>query len=94
MELHSKAALTLVQRREVRRLHVKEQRSFHELARRFHVSVTTAKRWATREDPNDRSCAPRHHAGVVTDELRQAAIEERTSHPEQGPSGVIFWFFR
>ena len=85
MNLHSNAALTPARRQEVRRLFEEEHLSLHELARQFHVSVTTIKRWVSRQDPHDRSSAPHRHAGSVTPEYREAALEARREHPEHGP---------
>ena len=44
MKLHANAALTVAQRREVRRLYHEEKRSLHSLARQFHTSTGTIRR--------------------------------------------------
>ena len=45
MELHARAALTLKQRQEVKRLHVEERVSIRKLAALYHVNETTIQRW-------------------------------------------------
>ena len=85
MKLHAKAALTVQQRQEVRRLHREEQVSIRDLAGRFHVNPTTIQRWVARETPLDLSTAPLHPHTVITPEYRDAVIAYRRAHPRHGP---------
>ena len=85
MKLHSLAALTVPQRREVRRLHQEEQISVRDLAKRFRVNPTTIQRWIHRESPLDKSTAPLHPHTVITPVYRQAVIGERKANPSHGP---------
>ena len=85
MKLHAKAALTLAQRTEVRRLHTEEQVSIRALARRFGVNPTTIQRWVRRESPLDRTSAPLHIRTVITPEYRAAVWAYRQAHPQHGP---------
>jgi hypothetical protein len=85
MELHAKAALTVQQRMEVRRLHLEQHVPYRQLARDFRVNLTTIQRWATRESPLDMSSAPLHHRATVTPDYRAAILAYRQQHPRHGP---------
>jgi transposase len=85
MKLHANAALTVEQRREVKRLHEVEKVSIRRLAARYRVSTTTIGRWIKRDEPHDRSGTPRPQQRVVTDEYRAAVLEYRQAHPHHGP---------
>jgi transposase-like protein len=85
MRLHARAALTLAQRTEVRRLHQEEQVSIRALAARLGVNATTIQRWVGRESPLDRSSAPLRRRTVITPEYREAVLAHRQAHPHHGP---------
>lgn len=85
MKLHARAALTLAQRAEVRRLHQEERISVRKLARRFGVNPTTIQRWISREFALDRTSAPVHPRTVITNEYRAAVRAYREAHPRHGP---------
>jgi len=84
MQLHANAKLTLVQRREVRRLRLEEKTSIRKLALLFHVSPKTIQYWMRREVALDKSSAPLHHFTVVTPEYRAAVIAYRGEHQSHG----------
>ena len=90
MQYHAKAALTMTQRAEVRRL-FQSGVSHSELARRFHVDRRTIRRWAERTELADRSSAPRQHGGrVVTEEYRAAVLAHRQASPTHGPKRIAY----
>lgn len=84
MKIHAKAALTVKQRQEVKRLH-QEGVSIRQLATRFGVNPTTIQRWVHRDSPLDLSTAPLNHTRVVTEEYRQAVLDHRKANPHHGP---------
>jgi len=84
MHLHANAKLTLVQRKEVRRLHKEEKTSIRKLALLFHVSPKTIQYWVRREVVLDKSSAPLSHYTVVTPEYRSAVIAYRHDHQSHG----------
>jgi hypothetical protein len=85
MRLHARAALTLGQRQEVRRLHLEQRVPIRRLAQRFAVNPTTIQRWVRREAPLDRSSRPRRLRTVITPEYRRAVVDYRRAHPRHGP---------
>jgi hypothetical protein len=85
MKLHAKAALTLAQRTEVRRLHLEQRLSIRTLAKRFMVNPTTIQRWVDREAPLDKTSAPLHPRTVITPEYQAAVLAYRGAHPQHGP---------
>jgi hypothetical protein len=85
MELHANSALTVQQRREVRRLHLEEGISIRALAARFATNPTTIQRWATRDSPLDRCTIPLHHRSTITPEYRAAVTDYRRTHSGHGP---------
>lgn len=85
MKVHANAALTVGQRREVKRLYQQEHVQIKPLARQFRVDPRTIRRWIGRDDPDDRSTAPHRPHHVVTDAYRQAVIACRQDHPTYGP---------
>jgi hypothetical protein len=85
MNLHARAALTLQQREEVRRLHFEENISIRGLAVRFGVNPTTIQRWVKRESPLDKSTAPLRPRRTITEAYRNAVIDYRLVHPGHGP---------
>lgn len=88
MRVHAKAALTQTQRRLVREL-AQQGVSDSELARRFGVHRRTIERWSNRDDPTDRSSAPKRHGRkLVDDEYERAVIAQRTAHPTHGPKRI------
>lgn len=88
MHYHTKAALTQTQRRLVRKL-AQQGASDTELARRFGVHRRTIERWSERDDPNDRSSAPKRHGRtVVESEYERAVVAYRTDHPTHGPKRI------
>ena len=90
MPYHAKAALTMTQRAEVRRL-FQSGVSQSELARRFHVDRRTIRRWAERTELADRSSAPHQHGGrVVTEEYRAAVLAYRQANPTHGPKRIAY----
>lgn len=84
MKLHANAALTVAQRREVKRLHQEEGVSIRQLAARYQVDPSTIMRWVKRDTPYDRTDTPRS-CRVVTPVYRQAVIAYRQAHPKHGP---------
>jgi len=89
MKIHANAALTIHQRQEIRRLFLRGA-SIRQLAETFHVNPTTVSRWAHRDDPHDRSCASRQPRTTITPEYRQAVLDYRAQHPEQGPIRIAW----
>ncbi len=85
MKLHARAALTVKQRQEVKRLHLDEHISIRELASRFHVNPTTIERWVHRDVPLDLSSAPLQRHSVITPEYRAAVVDYRRTNPSHGP---------
>lgn len=85
MKLHARAALTIRQRQEVRRLHLEEHVSIRDLADRFRVNPTTIERWVHREVPLDLSSAPLQRRSVITPEYRTAVVAYRQVNPHHGP---------
>jgi len=85
MKLHAKAALTIAQRAEVRRLHLAENRGIRALAEQFRVNATTIQRWIHRDSPLDRVSTPLRRRTVITPEYRQAVVAYRQAHPRHGP---------
>jgi transposase len=84
MRLHANAALTINQRREVKRLHDQEGLSVKVLAARFRVHERTIRRWLKRESPDDRSSAPKQPRRLVSQAYRDAVLAYRAQHPLQG----------
>jgi hypothetical protein len=84
MKLHARAALTLRQRQQVKRLH-EEGESVRNLAKRFGVNPTTIQRWTKRDSPLDKSTAPLTNRTVITNEYRAAVVDYRQEHPNRGP---------
>lgn len=84
MKLHSNAALTEAQRRQVKRLFEAEGVSVKELAGRFCVHQNTIRRWIHRDSPEDRSCTPKHLHRVVTPEYVEAVVKDREQNPHHG----------
>ncbi len=85
MQLHANAKLTLLQRKEVQRLHKEKKVSVRKLAEQFHVTPRTIQDWVSREVALDKSSAPKNHYTVVTDEYRAAVIAYRRENPKHGP---------
>ena len=85
MKLHARAALTIEQRKEIKRLHCEEGVSVRKLAERFRVSHTTIQRWIKRDAPLDRSSAPLKRRTTITPEYRRAVVAYRGAHPGHGP---------
>ncbi len=84
MKLHARAALTLRQRQEVKRLHEAGE-SIRKLAKRFMVNPSTIQRWVKRDSPLDLSSAPLTNRSVITKEYRVAVVAHRLEHPSHGP---------
>lgn len=84
MTLHKNAALTIVQRQEIKRLHAEEKVSIRSLAVRYRVSQRTIQRWVKREDPHDRR-SPTRGNRVVSEAYEQAVLAYRRDHPNHGP---------
>jgi transposase len=88
MQYHANAALTAIQRAQVRRLY-RDGASQSELARRFGVHRRTIQRWIGRTDTADRSCAPKQHGRqVVSDAYREAVVALRQAYPTYGPKRI------
>jgi hypothetical protein len=89
MKIHANATLTIRQRQDIRRLFLRGA-SIRDLAAQFHVNPTTVSRWAHRDDPHDRSCAPRQPRTTITQEYRQAVLAYRAEHPTHGPIRIAW----
>jgi len=89
MTIHGLAALSLQQRKEVRRLYLEGRTNFRQLALRFQVSPTTIRRWALRESPLDLTTAPKEHWTRITPEYRAAVLHYRQRYPEHGPIRIV-----
>ncbi len=89
MRPHSNAALTIRQRKAIRRL-FSQGVSVRTLAAQFHVSVSTIEKWAHRADPYDRSSAPKNPPTTITPEYRQAVLEFRKQNPTHGPIRIAW----
>lgn len=83
MKLHSNAALTVSQRRQVKTLFEQGQ-SVAALATRFGVHQTTIRRWIGREVFTDRP-HPQRGGRLLTPDYEQAVIAYRQEHPTHGP---------
>jgi transposase len=84
MKLHSNAALTVAQRREVKRLFEEENVSIKELAKRFCVHPNTIRCWIRRDSAEDRSSKPKHIHTVITPQYEQAIVTYREQNPGRG----------
>jgi transposase len=84
MKLHGNAALTIIQRREVKKLHEEEKLSYRKLAEKFGVNVTTISRWARRDSPLDLSTTPRKQRSGLTQEQKEAIKEYKKENPKAG----------
>lgn len=82
---HANAALTIAQRREVKRLFERKKISVSDLAQRFCCGESTIRKWIRRETPEDKSSAPHRKREVVTEAYRQAVLDYRQEHPQHGP---------
>jgi len=89
MKIHANATLTIRQRQELRCLFLGGA-SIRELAAQFHVNKKTVMRWAHRDDPSDRSCAPHQPRTSITPEYRQAVLDYRAKHPSHGPIRIAW----
>lgn len=85
MKLHALAALTVEQRKEVKRLHEEEAVSIRDLAERFRVNKSTVERWVKRDSPLDRSSAHLTSHTTISPGYRQAVVAYREGHPKHGP---------
>jgi transposase-like protein len=85
MKLHARAALTLNQRQEIKRLHREDKVSIRNLATRFGVNPTTIQRWVKRESPLDKTAAPLHPKRVITPLYRSSVVRYRKENPGHGP---------
>jgi transposase len=85
MTIHARAALTLLQRKEIKRLHEAEHISIRELAKRFNTTEKTIQKWIHRDSPLDKTSAPLKHSTVITPEYKAAVIGYRKEHPNHGP---------
>ena len=88
-KLHKNAALTISQRKLVRRLYL-EGASISSLARRFGVNRKTAERWAKRDSVQDRPSGPQKPRRVVTPEYREAVLAHRRANPDHGAITIAF----
>lgn len=84
MKLHSNAALTVAQRREIKRLFEEEKVSVKELAKRFCVHPNTIRCWIRRDSAEDRSSKPKHIHTVITPPYEQAIVAYREQNPGRG----------
>lgn len=82
MKLHANAALTVVQRKQVKSL-FENGVSVSELITRYNVHETTIRRWIGRDAPFDKP-SPERAKRVVTNEYEQAIIEYRRANPTHG----------
>jgi hypothetical protein len=89
MKIHANATLTIRQRQEIRRLFLGGA-SIRALAAPFYVNPTTVRRGAHRDDPHDRSCAPRQPRTTVTEAYRQAVLDYRAQPPTHGPIRIAW----
>ena len=89
-KIHENAALTISQRKLIRRLY-QEGASISSLARRFGVNRKCAQRWAKRESPYDLPSGPKHPKSVITDEYRTAVLEHRRANPNHGAITIAFY---
>ena len=84
MKLHGNAALTINQRREVKRLHDEERWSYRKLAKKFGVNVTTISRWVRRDSPLDLSTTPRKQKSGLSQEQKEAIKQYKKENPKAG----------
>lgn len=84
MKLHGNAALSIKQRREVKRLHEQEGWSYRRLATKFGVNVTTISRWVRRDSPLDLSTAPINRRKGLSQEQREAIRKYKRENPKAG----------
>ena len=84
MKLHANAALTVNQRKEVKKLHQEKGLTYKKLAERFGVNVSTISRWARRDSPLDLSTAPKKRRSGLTKEQKETILKYRNENREAG----------
>lgn len=90
MKLHSNAALTQKQRKEVQRLYATGQYSYPQLGTQFATSCKTIAKWAKRTQVEDHASAPKVPFCRVTPAYRQAVIDYRQANPRHGPVRIEY----
>lgn len=89
-KLHENAALTIRQRKLIRRLY-QDGASISSLARRFGVNRKCAQRWAKRESPYDLPSGPKQPKSLISDKYRAAVVEHRKANPDHGAITIAFY---
>lgn len=90
MGIHTNAALTIKQRKEVKRLHEQEGLSIRKLAARFGVNNSCIQRWVGRDSPLDLSTAPKKKPSGLSKQQKEAIIHYRSENPKAG-ARTITW---
>jgi transposase len=84
MKYHANAKLTVHLRRAMREEFLGGATSIKKLAARYHVSTKTVQKWVHREEPTDRSSAPRRRRSKRPPGLASAVRRRKKAHPRQG----------
>jgi transposase-like protein len=67
MNLHSNAALTMKQRKHLHQLYATGAHTQASLARQFGTTRKTIRKWLSRSDAEDKSCAPKNPHRTVSE---------------------------
>jgi len=87
MKYHANATLTVHQRRSMRK-EFQEGASIVTLAARYHVTTKTVQKWVHRDDPADRSSAPRRRRSKRPPGLKRAVKEHKRLNPDRGTRSI------
>jgi hypothetical protein len=90
MRQHQNAGLTIIQRREIKRLYQQEQVSVQQLKKIYQVSEPTIRKWVKRDNPYDLSSRPHRISTVITESYRQAVLDYRKANDHHGPIQIAY----
>lgn len=90
MKYHPNAKLTVHQRSEMRERFLQGW-SIKQLARFYHVNTKTVQRWIHREDPQDRSTAPKRRCFKRPPGLVDAVVKLKQENPAKGTLGIALY---
>jgi len=89
-KLHKNAALSLSQRKLIRKLYLEGQ-TISSLSKRFGVNRKCSSKWAKRTSPIDKPSGPKKPKTVITDSYRSAVISHRKLNPDHGPITIAYY---